>query len=229
MRAGAEGEGADQGLPARAARTIWYNLPVLLAMDLVLLAGAAPAAALFFGGGSLLAPLVAALTLGPLWAGVVASADGMVRDEAVGVRAFANNVRRFARRGVAVSLLPSAVATAMVGTLGLLEASPGSRWLFVPLFVDGSVATLLVVAGFSAFSLATTGGLGGRTLWRTSLAVAAAGPMATVGTLALIVLLALLCGWAGPGILPFLPAPFAVYLSAITWNTVSGTSHPGAR
>jgi hypothetical protein len=229
VRAGEEREGADQRLPVRAAQAIWYNLPVLLAMDLVLLAGAVPAAALLFGGGSLLAPLVAALTLGPLWAGVVASADGMVRDEAIGVRAFANNVRRFARRGVAVSLLPAAVVTAIVGTLGLLEASPGSRWLFVPLFVDGSVATLLVVAGFSAFSLATTGGLGGWHLWRTSLAVAAAGPMATVGTLALLVLLGFLCGWAGPGLLPFLPAPFAVYLSAITWNTVSGASYPGVR
>jgi uncharacterized membrane protein YesL len=206
-------------LPVWVGKTIWSNLPLLLAMDAVIFIGAVPAVALFFGGGFLLAPLVGALTLGPLWAGTVASTDRMIRDEAVSLRTFAKKVRSHAARGVRVSLIPAIVITAILGTLAILETRPDARWLFIPLFVDASVLILVLLAGFSAFSLVTTGGLKGWTLWRTSFQVVAANPMTTLGTMALLVLLGLLVSRV-PGLLLLLPAPFAVHLSASTWSTV---------
>lgn len=206
------------GLPARVGEAIWSNLPLLLVMDGALFVAALPAAALFFFGGSLLAPLAAALALGPVWAGSVASADRMIRDEAVHVRDFAESVRQYAWRGISVSLVPAVVATAALGTLAILE-STGERWLLAPLFADGSVSILVFLAGFSVFSLATTGGLRGWALWRASLEVAAADPMATLGSVAILILLGFLVSVV-PGILPVLPAPLAVYLSAATWATI---------
>ncbi len=208
-----------RGLPTQAGSTIWSNLPLLLVMDAVLFIGAIPTVALFFGGVSLLAPLVGAITLGPLWAGTVASTDHMIRDEVVSLRAFARNVSRHAGRGIRVSMVPAVVVTAILGTLAILEARPDQWWLLVPLFVDGSVLTLVCLASFSVFSLATTGGLKGWTLWRTSLGVVIASPMTALGTVALTVLLGFLVSWI-PGVLPVLPAPLAVYLSAAVWATI---------
>jgi len=206
-------------LPVWVGKTIWSNLPLLLAMDAVLFVGAVPAVTLFFGGSFLLAPLVGALTLGPLWAGTVASTDRMIRDEIVSLRTFAKMVRYHAGRGVRVSVIPAIVITAILGTLAILEARPDVRWLFIPLFVDASVLILVLLAGFSAVSLVTTGGLKGWTLWRTSLQVVAADPMITLGTMALLVLLGLLVSQV-PGLLLLLPAPLAVHLSASTRLTV---------
>jgi uncharacterized membrane protein YesL len=85
--------------------------------------------------------------------------------------------------------------------------------------VDGSVLALAFLAGFSVFSLATTGGLSGWSLWRASLETIVIGPVTTLGTVALLILLGFLVSWA-PGFLPVLPAPLAVYLSGSTWATV---------
>jgi uncharacterized membrane protein YesL len=211
--------GHTSSLPVWVGKTVWSNLPLLLAMDAVLFVGAVPAVALFFGGSFVLAPLVGILTLGPLWAGTIASTDCMIRDEAVSLRTFAKKVRHNAGRGVRVSAIPATVISAILGTLAILEAKPDARWLFVSLLVDGSVLTLVFLAGFSAFSLVTTGGLKGWTLWRTSFQVVAAHPMTTLGTMALLVLLGLLVSRV-PGLLLLLPAPFAVHLSASTWSTV---------
>jgi uncharacterized membrane protein YesL len=207
-------------LPIQVGKTIWSNLALLLAIDAVLFVVAIPMVALFFGGGSLLAALAGALTLGPFWAGTVASTDRMIRDEVVSLRVFVKNVRCYAGRGVMVSLVPAIVVTTILGTLAILEARPDEWWLFVPLFVDGSVLTLLFLATFSVFSLATTGRLKGWALWRASLEVVVANPMIALGTMALLVLLWFLVSLL-PGLLPVLPAPLAVYLSAAAWSTIS--------
>jgi uncharacterized membrane protein YesL len=211
--------GHTSSLPVWVGKAVWSNLPLLLAMDAVLFVGAVPAVALFFGGSFVLAPLVGILTLGPLWAGTIASTDCMIRDEAVSLRTFANKVRRHAGHGVKVSVIPAIVITTILGTLVILEARPDAQWIFIPLLVDASVLILVLLAGLSAFSLVTTGGLKGLTLWRTSIQVVAADPMTTLGTVAVLVILALLASRI-PGLLLLLPAPLAIYLSASTWLTI---------
>lgn len=216
----AEGQRTESSkLPIQVGRAVWFNLPLLLVMDAALFVGAIPMITLFFGGGSVLAPLVGALTLGPLWAGTVATTDRMIRNEAVGLRTFAENVLRYAGHGVAVALVPAIILTSMLGTLMILDVGPDERWMFVLLLVDGSVLALAFLAGFSVFSLATTGGLSGWSLWRASLETVVIGPVSTLGTVALLILLGFLVSWA-PGFLPVLPAPLAVYLSGSTWATV---------
>jgi uncharacterized membrane protein YesL len=220
VRMAAEGQDADfSRFPILVGRTLWSNLPLLLVIDAVLSVGAIPTIVLFFGGGSLLAPIVCAITLGPLWAGTVAAADRMVRDEAVSLRAYIEEVWRHAGCGVKVSLVPATIVTAMLGTLAILDTRPSAWWLFVPLSVDGSALILVFLAGFSVFSLATTSELRGWALWRASLGVVTASPVTALGTVALLVLLGLLVSWA-PGFLPVFPAPFAVYMSASTWATL---------
>jgi hypothetical protein len=216
---GEESAEARSRLPIWVGMTVWSNLPLLLVMDVALFVGAVPAVALFVGGGSLLAPLVGAITLGPLWAGVVAVADRMVRGEAVSLRIFVGNVRRHARSGIAVSLVPAVVVTAILGTLAILATRTEQLWLFVPLLVDSSVLILVLLAGLAVFSLGTTGGLRGWTLWRASLESVVVSPMTMLGTMGFLVLLGFLVSWA-PGFLPVLPAPFAVYLAASTWATI---------
>jgi uncharacterized membrane protein YesL len=216
----AEGQRPESSkLPIQVGRAMWSNLPLHLAMDAALFVGAIPAIALFFGGGSVLAPLVGALTLGPLWAGTVATTDRMIRDEAAGMRTFAENTLRYAGQGVVVALVPAIILTSMLGTLAILDVRPDERWVLVLLLVDGTMLTLAFLAGLSVFSLATTGGLSGWTLWRASLETVVVGPVTTLGTVALLILLGFLVSWA-PGFLPVLPAPLAVYLSASTWATV---------
>jgi uncharacterized membrane protein YesL len=219
-RMASEGRGAEHSkLPLRVAETAWSNLPLLLLMDAVLFVGAVPMIVLFAGGVFLLAPLAGALFLGPLWAGTVAATDLMVRDEAVSARDFLRAVRDHAGRGVAISTVPAAVATAALGALAVLETRPQALWVIAPLFVEGSLMVLVFLACFSAFSLATTGGLRGWTLWRASLELAAGNPLLTLGTVALLVLLGFLVSWL-PGMLVVLPALLAVHLSASTWAVI---------
>lgn len=206
-------------LPVQVAVTVWAHLPVLLAANALLLLAAVPSVAVGLGGGYLFAPLLAAVAVGPVWAGAVASADRMVRGDAVPLRVLATDLRAYAGRGLRLGLVAGAAGTATTGALAVLDADPRQRWLLIPLVADVSVLVLLLVAGFSAFSLTTTGGLRGWTLLRASLELAAAHRAATAGTLGLIVLAGLLVGWV-PGTLAALPAPLAVYLSAWTFAAI---------
>lgn len=207
-------------LPIWVGRTIWDNLFLLLAMDAVLFVGAIPAIALSFTGGFLLAPLSAALTLGPLWAGTVAVTDRLIQDEVVSLRKYAKHVYCYARRGVAVSMVPAFVATAPLAALTILQVRPNERWLFIPLFVSGTVSTLVFLAAFSAFSLATTGNLRGQALWRESLAIVVTSPVITLGTVGILVIMGFLVSLV-PGLLPVFPALLAVHLSAYAWGATS--------
>jgi uncharacterized membrane protein YesL len=92
--------------------------------------------------------------------------------------------------------------------------------MFIPLFVSGTVSTLVFLAGFSAFSLATTGNLRGQALWRISLAVVVTNPVITLGTVGIFVIMGFLVRLI-PGLLPVFPALLAVHLSAYTWGAVS--------
>jgi hypothetical protein len=201
------------------AGAIWSNLTTLLIIDSLLLAAAMPVVLLALAGVWLLAPLVAVVTLGPLWAATIAVADRLNLGDDASLRTFARMVGRHGRTGAAVSGVPGVVATALLGTGNLLAAHPGERWLLLPLFVDGSVATLALLAAFSAFSLATTGGMTGVPLWRASLAVAAASPLTTLASIALLVLAWLGSTVFGPIVPVLLAAPLGLFLSATTWRS----------
>ncbi|MGH3488880.1 MAG: hypothetical protein ACRDP8_13330 [Actinopolymorphaceae bacterium] len=204
-----------QGLPRLVATTVWTNLPLLLAIDVCMVVAAVPALVAVLVGGHLAAPLIAAVTLGPLWAATVATTDRMVRDEPVSLQAFGSALRRHAGRGVRLGVVAGTAVTAFLGTVATLAVNPGQRWLLVPLAADGAVMVLLGLVGLTAFTLTTSGGLRGWVLVRVALEAVTAHRMPVAGAVALIVLIAALVSWV-PGTSAVVPAPLAVFLSAWT-------------
>lgn len=202
---------------AHAGRVIWERLPALLALDAALVLAAMPALMLGFGGAPFAAIAVATLVTAPVWAGIVAMADRMIRDEAVTLREFPGMVRDHAARAIAIAAVPAAVATLILLTFELTGTSGGLAAL---LLAETSLAIIVLTAMLAVFSLGTTGGLTGWPLWRASTAVVAASPVATVGLVALLVLLVLLAQPLGLVVFMVAPAPFAVVSSAMTWATV---------
>lgn len=203
----------------RTGRRIWDNLPFLLFIDLMLVASAIPALLLVLAGYWMLALPVAAVTCGPMWAGAVATSDRMYHHGDGSVRAFFGMVRSHAVIGVAIGFVPALIATVMLGTISVWAANPGARWLVVPLLLDISLLIIVAACGVSVFSLATTGGLRGWDLWRASLAIAGANPLAIIGSLTLLVVVCSVLGQLAPMVLPVLLAPFATLCSAVTWST----------
>ncbi len=214
MSYGAQGA-AWRGLPAQVAALVWSNLPLLLVLDAVLALAAVPAVVAVLGGSYLVAPVLVGVTVIPVWTAVVAATDRMAAGDAVSLRTWAELFCRHAVRGLAIGLVVAAALTATLGALAVRAALPDLGWLVVPLVVDGSVCVLLAVAGLSAFSLATTGGLRGWTLLRASLELASTHKLATAGTVGLVVLLSFVVMWL-PGAVAVVPAPMAVYLSVWT-------------
>jgi uncharacterized membrane protein YesL len=208
-------EAAWRGLPAQVAALVWANLPLLLVLDAVLALAAVPAGVAVLSGGYLVAPVLAGMIVVPVWTAVVAATDRMAAGDAVSLRTWARLFCRHAVRGLAFGLVAAAASTATLGALAARAVLPELGWLALPLIVDGSVLVLLAVAGLSVFSLATTGGLRGWTLFRAALELAATHKLATAGTVGLLVLLAFLVMWL-PGSAVVLPAPLAVYLSVWT-------------
>ncbi len=204
---------------AHAGRVIWERLPALLALDIALLLAAIPALMLGFGGAPYAAVVVAALVTAPVWTGIVAMTDRMIRDEAVALRDYPGSVRDNAPRGIAIAAVPAAVAALILLTIEP-AGSTLAGWAAPLLLAETSLAIIVLTAMLAAFSLGTTGGLAAWPLWRASTAVVAANPVATAGLVALLVLLGALAEQLGLVVLMVAPAPFAVICSAMTWATV---------
>jgi hypothetical protein len=198
-----------------AGKLIWKHLWLLIVIDVVFILALVPGLIVALGVSPLLGPMILALFIGPVWAGAISLADSIVRKEDVSVFLFLKNIRRHAVTGIKVSILPCLMAMIIIGTLMLLEANSGETWMIVPLVADGSMAILISLASLLVFSLATNLKLRGKALWLTSFGIVASHPIIILGTIILLLSIGLIVFLSGPAILPFLPAPFAVYLSTI--------------
>jgi hypothetical protein len=192
---------------------------VLLCADLLLCVALVPAALVWLMGLPLLAPWIAALTLGPACAATSAIANSLVRGETATWRDLLIAGKRHWRAAVGVSLVPALVATLLLGTWSILAAHPRMTWLYMSFFVDGCIATLVLLASPSAFSLSVVRGLRGLRLWKIALAVTMLRPLRMLGVLALFLLLVLGLLLFNAGLLPLLCAPLAVSLAALTNQT----------
>jgi hypothetical protein len=212
-------------VPVLLGRAVWANLPLLLAIDLLVVLASLPALVTFAAGWAVFVPLVAGVLLGPVWAAAMSVAGAMVREDDVSFRQVGVALQRHGLVGLRIGLVVGAVAAVSVGTLTLWDANPDRVWLLVPLVVDGSVLALVAVASLSAFTLAE-GGLRGWDLWLGSLQLAARRPFLTAGTIAVAVLAAFAVSWL-PLVALVLPGPFAVYLAACAYSpATSSTSRP---
>jgi hypothetical protein len=197
---------------------IWQHLPLVVFADAVLFLAALPALAVWLLGLTVPAIWVAALTLGPVWAGMSACTNRLMRGEEVSWHALLKETGHHWRTGVAISAVPALVVTLLFGTWDVLATYPRMNWLYLPLFVDGCMATCVALACLSVFALATSCPLRGWRLWKVALAVTTQRPADLLGTLALFMGAGLLLVWFNVGLLSLLCAPFAFCLAARTWR-----------
>src|ERR1700738_2993677 len=109
-RSAALAESPAVASPPAIAVLIWRNLPVLVAIDALILLAVLPAAGLAVSGHVAAAPLAAALFAGPLWAAPVATTDELLRQRVVSLGLVLGNLGRHARTGISVGLPPAVLA-----------------------------------------------------------------------------------------------------------------------
>ncbi|TDD28721.1 hypothetical protein E1218_06290 [Kribbella turkmenica] len=206
-------------LPA-ALRALWHELPLLAAAG-VLVCTASGVVVLLMPGLSPGSVLLSALLVGPVWAGLVATTDSVVRDGPGGVLLMLRSVRRCGPAGLEVAAVP-----AIIGALALLNWTLYSGPLFLlPMAVSGCATVLAVLAACYAFSLRVTTGMRGRSLWFTSLALVARAPVVPLGIVALGVVALMLGTSVTASLLLLAPGPVALFASAGTWTVYRTENH----
>lgn len=200
-----------------ALRSLWHELP-LLAVIGVFVCTATSAVVLVVPGINPGSVLLAAVLVAPLWGGVAATTDSVVRGGAGGVAGLLRNLKRCWVAGLGVGLVPG-VVTAVALVNWELYSATGSPLLVVPLAVSGCATVLALLASISAFSLRVTAGLRGKSLWLTSLALVARSPAVPLGVLAVAVVALLLGTSVTASLLLLAPGPVALFASAGTWTT----------
>ncbi len=163
--------------------------------------------------------LIAAVTVGPAWAAVIAATDHIVHGGEPTVRSLLRGLVRHATAGVTTALVPAVPAALALLSLTMYgAATPRPGWLLMPAGLATTTATLAVLASHAAFGLRITGGLRGRDLWLTALALTARAPAIALGIVA-VVFLGFLAGTGlTASLLLLLPGPVALLTSAGVWT-----------
>jgi hypothetical protein len=200
-----------------ALRSLWHELP-LLAVVGVLTCTATSAVVLVIPGINPGSVLLAAVLVAPLWGGVMATADSVVRGGAGGVVVLMRNLKRCWIAGFGVGLVPAGVAAVALANWEVY-VSTHSALVLLPLAVSGCVTVLVLLAAVSAFSLRVTAGLRGKSLWFTSLTLVARAPAVPLGILALAGIAVALGTSVTASLLLLAPGPVALFAAAGTWTT----------
>ena len=212
---------ADQWLAITLARTIWDNVPLLLVIDAALAMAAFPVLLAAGFGAIYLAPLLAALLLGPVWLAAMHVAGKLLDGDGVSTGAFFRAIREFGAAGVRVAIVPGALMSLMLATLDLYGRNEGQSWMLVPIAVDGMLAMTSLVLFFPASLLAASNGLSGRKLWRRAALLAGVSPMATLGMIAGLATVWIVAQFAGPLAIVLLAAPVVLFTVAVfRWSSL---------
>jgi hypothetical protein len=199
-----------------ALRALWHELPLLAAAG-VLTCTATGAVVALMPGVTPVSVLLAALLVAPVWAGLTATTDSVVRGGAGGVVLLLRNLKRHWLAGLEVGLVP-AVVVAVTLINWALYSGP---LMLLPLAVGCCATVLAVLASFSAFSLRVTAELRGKSLWFTALALVARAPLVPLGVITVAVVALLLGTSVTASLLLLAPGPVALFASAGTWTTYS--------
>ena len=198
--------------PVRLDRSeLWHHTPVLLAINALLAVAMLPPLLLLLGGAVLVAPLGAAVTLGPAWAATIAVTDRIVVGAPASLGVLARSLCDQWRIGCRLALVPAVVCASVLSGADL--ASGASLWA-------GSLVAALIAAVAVAlalpfvFSVAVTGEHRGVRAWRTALLVAGFRPVRTLSVLTVIALAGVLAYLLGPGVVLVAPSLVALRCSA---------------
>lgn len=207
---------ADTDLLPAAARLLWSHLPVLL-LGSVLVTLAALAPALISPGLTPVGLLVAAVTVGPVWAGLTATTNRLVGTGDATAIGLLRDVRRHAAAGIRTAAVPGVVLALGVLSLTLWQGTH-QLWLLGPLAVTAVVAVLSALAAVVAVPLRVRTGAHGRELWERAVELTAARPSVPLGVLAAAVLGVLAGTSVTASLLILVPGPLALLTSAALWT-----------
>jgi hypothetical protein len=200
-------------------RGVWPSLPALTVGSVAVCAGAV-APVLVAPGVNPVAAIVAAVTVAPPAAALVASVNELAFGDDATIRTWWRALRSLWRRAIGSAL---AVAVAISLFLAAHEAvrATGSPWFWPSFAMTGAAAVLAVLALTAAMPLAAARPeMRGRSLWLTALAVVAHRPtrFVAVGS-------AVAAGvWAAAAwtasLLLLVPAPAAIVAVTATWTSL---------
>lgn len=203
-------ERSDAAAEARElARRMWDALPAFLVSGIAVCV-VAGIVAWFAPGPSPVTLVVAALTVGPLYAALVTQAAAALADDTPRAFSLSAAIRSSIRRALTLLLPPSIVGA--LALVALLVADRTGSWLpLVPAGAGVSATVLLIVAALVGLPLgAAQPELRGPMLVLAALRTASVRPVPVLGTIAIVVI----AGWAATQIsgtlLFLLPAPLAV-------------------
>lgn len=208
---------------ARLARLVWSELPLLAVVDL--LAGlAAAVVAVTALSVAPLAPVVAAVLLGPVWIGAVACCDRLVAGDPCGIRDLLREIRCRARTGIALAIVPAAAAALLLGSIRILTVRDGQRWMLAPIAVDATVLIVLACGCLTVFPLAVATELRGRERWFAAIGLAGQNLTASLGIVALAILLLLSVRFIGPFLAFSMVGPFCLLITATARAAITTSS-----
>lgn len=207
-------------LPA-IGRLVWSELPILAVIDLLFTLGVAVVAVVAMTVAAL-APVVAAVLIGPVWLGGTAICNRTLDGDGVALRDVPVEVGRRAVTGMRIALVPGVVATLLIGSVTIQAAGGGSRtWMMLPIAVDSLVLTVVAFGCLMAFPLAVLSDLSGVGRWRTALVLAGRYPLMSAGLLAFGVLLLVSIRLVGPVVLLAAAGPFCLLVTATARSVVT--------
>lgn len=209
----------------RTPHILWANLPVLTFGSLLVAAGTA-AVVLAGPGITPIAVAVAALVVGPTWAGLVEIAGVLLRGGDVGARDLIRAVRRRAMPAITVFAVPAAAGIAALLTLTMWQQR-AAPWMLGSLIVSTGVTILTSLGSVVALPLHLwIPELRGRTLWYSALGIVARRPLVPLGVFAAAILGALaMTSWTA-SLLPLIPAPLALLTAAGVWTAARSAGFP---
>jgi hypothetical protein len=223
------GERSDVPLDLmQVGRLVWTELPVLMLISLL----ATLAATVTMGVAlavAALAPLVAAVLLGPAWIGSTTVCVQLLAGDAAGARGLVLAIRKRWRTGTGLSMPPAIVAVILIGTASIRGSHEGQAWLLLPLGVDALALILLLLGGVMVFPLSVMTGLRGRDCWLAALALVGRNVVSTLGIAAFFVLLALSVRYLGPILLLIAAGPLALLCTAVTRGAIAEPTIEGTR
>lgn len=193
--------------------TIWDSLPQLLFASMLVATIAWPAVFLATAVSWLIAWPVLVLSVCPIWAGTVAAGEHLLDGNTLTLRMLAILIRKSARSGFRIGVVPAVVGIGLLAALQIL-ASSNAGWIAAPFLLGIGLAIVVSIALIPVFSLANRSDLRGSELWLASAGVAIAQPIPVLGTLTLVGMMLWATVVLGPSTL-IASAPLGVLIAGI--------------
>lgn len=194
-------------------RLIWSELPLFALMGLLLTVAMTIVSVLALTL-ALVAPIAAALLIGPIWLAGTSVSLRLLAGADPGMRGYVSELRHRALDGAVLALPLAIVTTLLLGTVAIVNAASGRTWLLLPIGVDAIVLILLIFGALTVFPLAVATELRGRKRWLIGIALAGRFPIASIGLLAAALLLALSIRFVGPFLALAAAGPYCLLVTA---------------